>query len=277
MHTSSVLALTLLASSAAFAADAEGCADHPLVTRMPGYVIGTCDAVEFGEATFAVKNQPEVVVAGKKWVLRYVLPEGGKGVSDVFLARNYTSALTNVGAVVKGAQPNGVGPSLMLKKGGAELWVSVSGYTGDGTPEALGSYYVTIVEKGQMQQVVKATDILDELTRTGRAVLYVQFDSGKDVIKPESLPLVEQMAVLLKKERALAVYVVGHTDTQGALESNLKLSESRAAAVVKVLTAQHGVEGKRLVARGVGPLSPLASNDTEAGRKLNRRVELVKQ
>jgi len=58
---------------------------------------------------------------------------------------------------------------------------------------------------------------------------------------------------------------------------NVGLSERRAGAVVKELTAKHGIAAARLRPAGVGMLSPVASNDTEDGRAKNRRVELVKQ
>ena len=71
--------------------------------------------------------------------------------------------------------------------------------------------------------------------------------------------------------------MVGHTDNVGGLESNMKLSMDRANAVVLNLTGRHGIAATRLKACGVGPLAPVASNDSDAGRAKNRRVELVKQ
>jgi outer membrane protein OmpA-like peptidoglycan-associated protein len=71
--------------------------------------------------------------------------------------------------------------------------------------------------------------------------------------------------------------VVGHTDNIGALDYNIDLSRRRAEAVVVALTSQHGVARDRLRPSGVGPLAPAATNATEGGRALNRRVELVEQ
>jgi outer membrane protein OmpA-like peptidoglycan-associated protein len=75
----------------------------------------------------------------------------------------------------------------------------------------------------------------------------------------------------------MRVWVVGHTDSVGTVEANQKLSEARAAAVAKALVANYGISAARLKGYGVGPLAPLASNDSEEGRAKNRRVELVKQ
>jgi outer membrane protein OmpA-like peptidoglycan-associated protein len=76
---------------------------------------------------------------------------------------------------------------------------------------------------------------------------------------------------------ALKLYVVGHTDNVGLLDANLKLSQARADAVVQSLVTTHGIPAARLRAFGHGPTTPVSSNATDAGRALNRRVELVQQ
>lgn len=73
------------------------------------------------------------------------------------------------------------------------------------------------------------------------------------------------------------LYVVGHTDSVGEISYNMKLSQTRAEAVVKALVTKYRVTQNRLKSYGVGPLAPVASNETEEGRALNRRVELVKE
>jgi OmpA-OmpF porin, OOP family len=97
------------------------------------------------------------------------------------------------------------------------------------------------------------------------------------VIKPESAAAVAEIARLLTNTASLSLHVVGHTDNVGALAQNMDLSKRRAAAVVAALTTTHKIAATRLHAEGVGPLAPVASNDSEAGRAKNRRVELVKQ
>jgi OmpA-OmpF porin, OOP family len=82
---------------------------------------------------------------------------------------------------------------------------------------------------------------------------------------------------MLEQESAARVYIVGHTDDKGALDHNLKLSHDRAEAVVKALVAQYGISPNRLVAEGVASFAPVASNASEQGRALNRRVEMVLQ
>lgn len=73
------------------------------------------------------------------------------------------------------------------------------------------------------------------------------------------------------------MYVVGHTDNVGGFDYNMKLSQARADAVVKVLTTQYKVNPSRLKSQGAGPLVPVNSNKAEEGRAKNRRVELVEQ
>ncbi|HWE84473.1 MAG TPA: OmpA family protein [Terracidiphilus sp.] len=70
---------------------------------------------------------------------------------------------------------------------------------------------------------------------------------------------------------------MGHTDNVGALAGNVDLSKRRAAAAVQELTAKYGIAAARLAPYGAGPYAPIASNDSEDGRTMNRRVELVKQ
>ena len=72
-------------------------------------------------------------------------------------------------------------------------------------------------------------------------------------------------------------YIVGHTDDTGSLMSNLELSNARAAAVKEALVSEHGIAADSLETRGVGPLAPVSNNTDQAGRALNRRVEIVQR
>lgn len=69
---------------------------------------------------------------------------------------------------------------------------------------------------------------------------------------------------------------MGHTNTNGGLEHNMKLSRERAEAVVDYLTTNHNISAKRLKPHGVGYLAPVATNEREEGRARNRRVEHVR-
>ena len=139
---------------------------------------------------------------------------------------------------------------------------------------------LTIVEKQAMvQEVVASAAVFDAGLRAAGHVEVpgIFFDTGKAVLKPESAAAIGEIATLLKGDAAVRVFIVGHTDNVASLDLNIKLSQARAEAVVQSLAAQHGIAAARLTARGVGPLAPVASNETEEGRARNRRVELVKQ
>lgn len=178
----------------------------------------------------------------------------------------------------------------LLKSGepGNETYVSVlaaqnqGGSFGDmsqALQDRVGVLLQIVEPKAREQKIVtlSADEIGADLANAGRVVLYgIYFDFDKAVIKPESQEQIDQMVTYLDGNPDVKVYVTGHTDNQGGLDYNLKLSGARAIALTKAL-AKAGVDAKRMTPKAVGPLAPLASNDEEEGRAKNRRVELVKQ
>ena len=81
----------------------------------------------------------------------------------------------------------------------------------------------------------------------------------------------------LKSDTALKIYIAGHTDNKGTFNYNNDLSKWRAQAVGNELTSQYGITSDRLIPVGIGPAASVGTNKTEAGRTLNRRVELVER
>jgi OmpA-OmpF porin, OOP family len=143
-----------------------------------------------------------------------------------------------------------------------------------------GAYIeVVVVEAKPMEQnmvTVSSADMAKAIASSGKVALYgIFFETGKSDLKPESTPALQEIAKLMKGDAALTLYVVGHTDNAGSFESNLALSEKRAASVVAALTSQYGIPASRLIPHGVANLAPIAVNTTEEGRAKNRRVELV--
>ena len=117
----------------------------------------------------------------------------------------------------------------------------------------------------------------DELEGLGRARLDgINFDFSSAKLRPESEPLLKQVAGMLKEHPDWSITLEGHTDNIGGGDYNKTLSEQRAASVVAWLVAQ-GVNAERLQSAGLGLDKPVASNDSEAGRAQNRRVEIVKR
>ena len=123
-----------------------------------------------------------------------------------------------------------------------------------------------------------ANYIRKEIDERGSVVIYgISFDFDSSTIKPESKPTIAEIAKFLKVNSGIALYVVGHTDMKGTLEYNLRLSKSRAKAVVQALINDHDIKADRLISDGVAFLAPKASNATDEGRAINRRTELVKR
>jgi outer membrane protein OmpA-like peptidoglycan-associated protein len=111
----------------------------------------------------------------------------------------------------------------------------------------------------------------------GKFVTYgIYFDSGSDVEKAESAPVLRQMAAYLEANATVNVEIVGHTDNEGTAAGNLDLSKRRAAAVAQVLTEQFKIAAERFKTDGMGDTKPVASNDNAEGRATNRRVEFTK-
>ncbi|WNG26068.1 OmpA family protein [Cystobacter fuscus] len=103
----------------------------------------------------------------------------------------------------------------------------------------------------------------------------VRFATGKSDILPESFPLLDEVAKILKEHPELVrLRIGGHTDNRGTREFNIKLSQDRAEAVRRYLV-ERGVAPTRLEAKGFGPDQPIASNDTAEGRQRNRRTEFI--
>ena len=123
---------------------------------------------------------------------------------------------------------------------------------------------------------VSAGEMATGIATTGSVALYgILFDTRSAVVKPESMPTLEEVAKLLKAQPTLRLLVVGHTDNVGTFEFNMDLSQRRAASVVQMLTSKFGLDRKRLTPVGVSFASPVASNRTEEGKSKNRRVQLV--
>ena len=128
----------------------------------------------------------------------------------------------------------------------------------------------------QKMVTVDAAEMARSIEKDGSISLYgIYFDTNKAELKPESEPTLVEIANLLKANMDMVVLVVGHTDNQGSVDYNLDLSQRRAKAVRDALIKTHGIKTDRLLSTGAGLAAPVASNRTEEGRALNRRVALV--
>ncbi len=121
-----------------------------------------------------------------------------------------------------------------------------------------------------------ATDIAKTLAQSGHVVLSdLSFETGASKLADGDFASLAALAAFLKDDPNRRIALVGHTDNKGSLATNTSLSQKRAAAVRNRLITIHGVSKTQVEAQGAGYLAPIATNLTEAGRMLNRRVEAV--
>lgn len=248
-------------------ADEEGCKDHFLLTRMKGYLIGSCES-NFDAVEFYVGEDKAQTLEGQKTLINYFLAEGQPTPSELQILRNYANAVKAIGGTV--VYQSDIYISLKIVKGTSQVWVAVD------TANSGTVYSLTILEIGEMTQDVTAGDMLAALNKDGRIALQIHFDTGQATIKPESQKIVGEIAALLKANSGLQVSIEGHTDNTGTPQGNKTLSDARAKAVVEAV-AGLGVEAARMSAVGWGQDKPVADNTTEEGRAKNRRVEVVKK
>ncbi|RPI77679.1 MAG: OmpA family protein [Desulfobacteraceae bacterium] len=251
----------------ATAQDAAGCKDHPLFTRITDFEIDDCEIKDFDSHEFTDRNEKDIVFEGKITFIGYCLKKGGKERAFLEIWKNYVNAITKIGGTVE--YSNRYSGNLHLNKDGKEVWVQVNDSGGS-------CYSLYIVEKKAMVQEITANEMLDTLNKQGFIALYINFDTNKATIKPESQSIVDQIAKMLKDNPKLNVSIEGHTDSVGTPANNKTLSKQRADAVVAALVKQ-GIDAKRLSAIGWGQDKPIADNRSEEGKAKNRRVEIVKK
>ena len=105
-----------------------------------------------------------------------------------------------------------------------------------------------------------------------KAMSGIQFESGRDIIKEISFPILDQIVAILELNPEYHLTISGHTDNDGDEDKNMNLSISRAAAVAKYIENK-GIAAERLTSQGFGENRPIADNKTTKGRAKNRRVE----
>ncbi len=307
-------AMLLSAAQPGHAEDVAGSKDHPLLTRFTGAEIRSYQQLDYDDAVMPDRpiaqesDAKTLTLEGKVTRISYRI-DGTKSALEVY--RNYQNALQTgdfktlfeckndeqcggsfqsfVINSNKVRQP-GAGDAafggkyyaVLAKKEAPSGDVYVFLDVMQDESNKITPVFLQVVETKPMQtgqvSVLDATAMEKALTQSGKVAVYgVYFDTDKADVKAESKAALDEMGKLLKADPKLRVYVVGHTDNQGALAANLDLSQRRADAVVKALTTSYQIPAARLSAKGVASLAPVASNTAEDGRAKNRRVELVIQ
>jgi len=166
--------------------------------------------------------------------------------------------------IAGGVQPLVVSVNVPASAKPGAYTITVSGDTGNGRKAT-----ATLLVTGTGAPIRKATVALHQRIR----IYGIHFDYDSATIQPRSEPVIADIAELMRGNPSWRFEVSGHTDSDGGASYNLGLSQRRAQSVVADLV-KHGIAQARLAAKGYGLTRPVASNDTPAGKALNRRVEL---
>ncbi len=162
--------------------------------------------------------------------------------------------------------------TLLFSKSGNELFLQII--------EAGGRTLIdtTNLPRAQTKTEMPPKDVDTALRQKGFAILRgLAFDSGSEALGLGPFESLISLAEFLQTAKEVNIILVGHTDNKGSLEMNLALSKRRAQAVAGYLADEFGIDPTRIIVQGVAYLSPVASNDSEAGQRQNKRVEVVLQ
>ncbi len=271
-----VLIFFVLSSLSIYAQDKKGCdtIEPSYVSRMPGFYIKQCDYSEYNTYTFDYMNLEDKytkkTVSGIFREIRYEKdPKEARKYSGTQIKVNYENAIIKAKGKSLSTRKN----YFQFKHEGKNIYMRI--YNADDTDDR--DFMVAIIEEAEMKQDVVAT-ISEGIDRDGKIALYgILFDVNKTTIKPESEPALKEVIEYLNSNPTVKIVVVGHTDNTGVFANNIALSKGRAVSVKDYLVKVGKINAARLLSDGVGSLCPVSTNNTEEGKSLNRRVEIVKQ
>jgi hypothetical protein len=273
-----VLSTLLLQTSFAQDPDEEGCKDHPLFTRLPKFRIGGC-ITNFNAVPvrFAASRTEEK--EGNVTKLQYSFnpaSDQDRPPSPLQVIRNYEAAIIkNGGKKVFSTVTDGTqGATFTMTANDNVYYVTIDNMT-PGHPDVCDGFELSIIEMEPMKQEIMAAELFEKLNKDGAVALYINFQTAKSDIKPESQKVVAQIVEVLKANPLLKLSIEGHTDNVGSAAANKTLSEARAKAVMNAVVSS-GIDASRLATKGWGQEKPIADNQSEEGKAKNRRVEIVK-
>jgi OmpA-OmpF porin, OOP family len=276
MKKSLLIMLVLLAALANAQQDAKRCegSEPEYMNRMPGFYISDCKNSEYNDVEFVywVKGKAQKISKGGKYYHIYYFRNSGetRKFSAAQINQNYFNAVLKI----KGKALDEKKTMYSASMNGKEVYIQIN-TAANSTDER--SYNIEVLEVESMQQDV-VLNLEESIEKEGKVALYgILFDVGKSVIKPESAEALTQIIDYLTANPTVKIYVVGHTDNTGLFAGNIALSKARAKAVKDYLVTKGKIAATRLGSDGVGSLCPVATNNTEEGKALNRRVEIVKQ
>lgn len=286
--------------------DEEGSKDHPLFERFPNSYIYNFENISIEPYAYATGKTNEMyqldakqTVEGKISKIFYVMKSADGSVYEIY--NNYKNALASRGAETiyscfdkqcdtenlwSGLQTES--KFLMPAYYSEKFAYHVAKFSHEGktyyTAMVFGyglsemGYEIHVIEVDELEQKISLSDIEAAIASKGKIALYgIYFDTGSANLKAESNTEITLIADYLKRNPSAKLYIVGHTDNTGSFDSNMELSQNRAKSVVQSLISQHGIASGRIIPKGVSSLCPVSSNNTDAGRAKNRRVEIVLQ
>ena len=307
-----LITLLSLATPLCAQEDAEGTADHPLLTRYPGFYISDINGNDFNQARMIAGpmeygDLPLIDLSGQISNTIYKSTDGT--ISGFQLISNYKEALDALGAEILFYCTNPAdcggsstdfynaaardpllfgGPRIeffpdfgiltaKVTQDGQSAHVMIVASASDFSDDR--AVYQAIVTSNEMATgnigIGSVADITASVNDTGTVVLEgVQFDFDTASLTASSAGVLDTIAEYLQTNPDSNFFVMGHTDSAGSFDYNLTLSQSRAEAVKAALITR-GIATERLQSVGIGPVAPVASNLHDAGHAQNRRVELV--
>jgi OOP family OmpA-OmpF porin len=170
--------------------------------------------------------------------------------------------------------------SLLVSRSASAAYVQITRVTKAALPQTPASTPIDLPDDVTapiaQPTLPDAQGVIERLDRDGVAVLDdLVFASGAATLSTGDYPSLAAVAAWLQANPDGTIALVGHTDASGSLAANVALSERRAEAVAEVLIDTYGADSDRITAKGVGFLAPRATNQTDAGRQKNRRVEVI--
>ncbi len=205
---------------------------------------------------------------------------GSRQWAEVLFRENVAAKPGEVGTLFSGTSSSGAAAALVAYKdraaGEVYVVVNVEQHSADYVGALIDIVEVAAAETGLV--AVDPEAIGSDIEEYGRVVLDgLFFDHDKATLTTASDEALAAVAGYLGANPDQTFFVVGHTDSTGAFAYNRNLSADRARAVVDALVTRYGIARDRLEPHGVGPLSPVFNNGSDAGRERNRRVEMVQQ
>lgn len=271
--------------------DIEGARDYTGFPRLPGFVITDYDEDNPEEADFPVARPialdaghvDTVHVTGHRYIIRYELGAGHDTLTMLETQHCYEElAAINDFTVEKTGAVGDVSETFYRRKNGHDTWlrvepsatVNVLTIVESDDPAPPPPVVVETLAAKPVEKVEGEDPIYGVLVKNGRVVLPLSFVPGKPDLEGNATPVIERVAAMLNRHPELSVRIVGHTDSSGDAQDNLRLSAARAETVkARLVTAQ--VDENRVEAVGLGGSEPVADSDTAEGREKNRRIELV--